>query len=62
MVSLPELINGLRWRLEILYGDSAWRTGGRHARLPSRELSQITSIDENCNIKKMQFKIVLSIL
>jgi hypothetical protein len=61
MVLLPELINGLGWRLEILYGDCTWKTGGQHAILPSRDRPQITAIDKNCNIKKRQFKIVLSI-
>jgi hypothetical protein len=38
MVSLPELANDQICRLEILYGDSAWKTGGHHATLPSRDL------------------------
>jgi hypothetical protein len=34
-VSLPELNNGKRHWFEILYGDSAWKTGGHHVTLPS---------------------------
>jgi hypothetical protein len=37
MESLPELDNRWRSRLKILYGDSAWKIGGHHASLPTRE-------------------------
>ncbi len=38
MVSLPELSNGKRYLLEILYGSSTWKDGGPHALLPTRTL------------------------
>jgi hypothetical protein len=41
MVSLPELKNGLRYWLEIWYGDGAWKTGGPRGLLPTRECPQM---------------------
>jgi hypothetical protein len=51
MVSLPELLNGWRYRLEIWFGNSFWKTGGPHAWLPTRECPQITS-----HLKKYKLK------
>ncbi len=47
--------------VEIWYGDSAWKTGGRHVTLLSTYRPQITykSIGEKCQIKKKQFKTVV---
>jgi hypothetical protein len=60
MVSLPELDNRLIHWLEIWYGDSAWKTGGPHALLPTRERPQITLIFDKYKIKKNYIgKIVL---
>ncbi len=43
---LPELENRKRQWLEILYGDSAWKTGGPRGLLPNRECPQMMSIYE----------------
>jgi hypothetical protein len=51
MVSLPELLNGWRYRLEIWCGNSFWKTGGPHTWLLTRECPQITS-----HLKKKQIK------
>jgi hypothetical protein len=44
MVSLPELKNYKRYWFEIWYGDSAWKTGGPHAWLPTRECPKLSSL------------------
>ncbi len=44
MVSLPELSNGTRYWLEIGHGDSACKTGGIRAWLPTRDCPQISSL------------------
>jgi hypothetical protein len=46
MVSLPELTNGWRYWLEILYGDSVRKTGGPRELLPNRERPQMTSLQK----------------
>jgi hypothetical protein len=44
MASLPELKNHKRYWLEIWCGDSAWKTEGPGALVPTRDHPQIPSI------------------